>query len=124
MIQNGILLSSFPFGRMTSCIMGVTRLNQDTKTTELLCGTCCQKKPSKTQNIVKATGTGEGPLTSFCMLSLLTPLGSFPLFLLVTEVTMSKSNSSSIICLFFFFTTSKQFENLTSKKAIYFGGNL
>ena len=80
MIQNGILLSSFPFGRMTSCIMGVTGLNQDTKTTELLCGTCCQKKPSKTQNIVKATGTAERPLTSFCMLSLLTPLWSFPLF--------------------------------------------
>ena len=31
MIQNGILLSSFPFGRITSCIMGVTALNQDTK---------------------------------------------------------------------------------------------
>ena len=80
MIQNGILLSSFPFGRMTSCIMGVTGLNQGTKTTELLCSTFCQKKPSKNENIVKATGTGEGPLTSFCMLSLLTPVGSFPLF--------------------------------------------
>lgn len=104
--------------------MGVTALNQDTKTTELLCGTCCQKKPSKNQNIIKATGTGEGPLTRFCMLSLLNPMGVFPYFLLVTEVTMSKSNSSSISCHFFFFTTSKQFENLTSKKAIYFGGHL
>ena len=80
MIQNGILLTSFPFRRITSCIVGVTGLNQDTKTTELLCGTCCQKKHSKNQNIVKATGTAEGPLTSFCMLSLLTPVGSFPLF--------------------------------------------
>lgn len=103
MIQNGILLSSFPFGRITSCIMGVTVLNQDTKTTELLCGTCCQKKPSKNQNIIKATGTGEGPLTRFCMLSLLNPMGVFPYFLLVTEVTMSKSNSSSISWHFFFF---------------------
>ena len=80
--------------------MGVTALNQDTKTTELLCGTCCQKKPSKNQNIIKATGTGEGPLTRFCMLSLLNPMGVFPYFLLVTEVTMSKSNSSSISCHF------------------------
>ena len=80
MIQNGILLTSFPFRRITSCNVGVTGLNQDTKTTELLCGMCCQKKHSKNQNIVKATGTAEGPLTSFCMLPLLTPVGSFPLF--------------------------------------------
>lgn len=70
MIQYRILLSSFPFGRITSCIMGVTGLNQDTKITELL---------PKIKIIVKAKGTGEGPLTSFFACCHLTPLGSFPL---------------------------------------------
>ena len=93
---------------MTSCIMGVTALNQDTKTTELLCGTCCQKKPSKNQNIIKATGTGEGPLTSFCMLSLLTPLWSFPLFFVSCWSHHEQKQQFIMFFSFFFFFNYQQ----------------
>ena len=135
MIQNGILLTSFPFRRITSCIVGVTGLNQDTKTTELLCGMCCQKKHSKNQNIVKAKAQMKVPWQAFACCHFWLLLGVFPYFLLVTEVTMCKSNLQFIkylsflfflafIPIIFFFTTSKQFENLTSKNAIYFGGCL
>ena len=136
MIQNGILLTSFPFRRITSCIVGVTGLNQDTKTTELLCGMCCQKKHSKNQNIVKAKAQMKVPWQAFACCHFWLLLGVFPYFLLVTEVTMCKSNLQFIKYLsflfffwhlyqsFFFFTTSKQFENLTSKNAIHFGGCL
>lgn len=135
MIQNGILLTSFPFRRITSCIVGVTGLNQDTKTTELLCGMCCQKKHSKNQNIVKAKAQMKVPWQAFACCHFWLLLGVFPYFLLVTEVTMCKSNLQFIkylsflfflafIPIIFFFTTSKQFENLTSKNAIHFGGCL
>lgn len=135
MIQNGILLTSFPFRRITSCIVGVTGLNQDTKTTELLCGMCCQKKHSKNQNIVKAKAQMKVPWQAFACCHFWLLLGVFPYFLLVTEVTMCKSNLQFIKYLsflfffgiytnHFFFTTSKQFENLTSKNAIHFGGCL
>ena len=130
MIQNGILLTSFPFRRITSCIVGVTGLNQDTKTTELLCGMCCQKKHSKNQNIVKAKAQMKVPWQAFACCHFWLLLGVFPYFLLVTEVTMCKSNLQFIKYLSFlfffgiFFTTSKQFENLTSKNAIHFGGCL
>ena len=135
MIQNGILLTSFPFRRITSCNVGVTGLNQDTKTTELLCGMCCQKKHSKNQNIVKAKAQVKVPWQAFACCHFWLLLGVFPYFLLVTEVTMCKSNLQFIkylsflfflafIPIIFFFTTSKQFENLTSKNAIYFGGCL
>ena len=135
MIQNGILLTSFPFRRITSCNVGVTGLNQDTKTTELLCGMCCQKKHSKNQNIVKAKAQMKVPWQAFACCHFWLLLGVFPYFLLVTEVTMCKSNLQFIkylsflfflafIPIIFFFTTSKQFENLTSKNAIHFGGCL
>ena len=135
MIQNGILLTSFPFRRITSCNVGVTGLNQDTKTTELLCGMCCQKKHSKNQNIVKAKAQVKVPWQAFACCHFWLLLGVFPYFLLVTEVTMCKSNLQFIkylsflfflafIPIIFFFTTSKQFENLTSKNAIHFGGCL
>lgn len=135
MIQNGILLTSFPFRRITSCIVGVTGLNQDTKTTELLCGMCCQKKHSKNQNIVKAKAQVKVPWQAFACCHFWLLLGVFPYYLLVTEVTMCKSNLQFIkylsflfflafIPIIFFFTTSKQFENLTSKNAIHFGGCL
>ena len=103
MIQNGILLTSFPFRRITSCIVGVTGLNQDTKTTELLCGMCCQKKHSKNHNIVKAKAQVKVPWQAFACCHFWLLLGVFPYFLLVTEVTMCKSNLQFIKYLSFLF---------------------
>lgn len=79
---------------------------------------------SKNQNIVKAKGTGEGPLTSFFACCHLTPLGSFPLLFVSYWSHYEQKQQFIKYSSFFFLTTRKQFENLTSKNAIYFWGCL